>query len=74
MNKRVNHFIDEMIKQTHGKVAVVTHAGVVRCFVARVLEIPLNNAFKIPVTYSSVTKINLGDDGCFSNIEYLNKV
>jgi len=73
LNNRVNQFTDELLKTELSKLAVVTHAGVIRCFVARILEIPLNNAFKIPVDYSSVTKLNISGDGCYSSIEYLNK-
>ncbi len=73
LNNRVNDFIDGLLKESSQKVAVVTHAGVIRCFVARILEIPLKNAFKIPVDYSSVTKLNISGDGCYSSVEYLNK-
>jgi len=74
LNNRVNEFIDELIKKDYKKVAIVTHAGVIRCFIARVLEIPLTNAFKIPCDHSSITKIHLNGDNCFSKVEYLNRV
>jgi alpha-ribazole phosphatase len=71
---RVCDFIDEVVKEQYKKVAIVTHAGVIRSCIAKVLELPLSNAFKVPVAYSSVTKLNIAGDNCFSNIEYLNKV
>jgi len=74
MNTRVSSFAEELLKKEHKTAAVVAHAGVIRCLVALVLEIPLKNAFKIPVDHSSVTKINVGTDNCFGNIEYLNRV
>ena len=74
LHARVNHFVDELVKQEHKTVAIVTHAGVIRSVIARVLEIPLNNAFKIPVNYASVTRLNIAGDNCFSNLEFLNKV
>jgi alpha-ribazole phosphatase len=74
LNKRVNEFIDELIQTNYKKIAIATHAGVIRCFVARVLEIPLNNAFKIPVDYSGITKIQLNVENCFSKVEYLNRI
>ena len=74
LNNRVNEFIDELTKKNHKKAAIITHAGVIRCFVARVLEMPLKNAFKIPYDYSSITKIHLNGDNCFSKVEYFNKV
>jgi len=74
LNQRVNKFIDDLKRYNYQKVAIVTHAGVIRCFVARVLEMSLKNAFKIPVDYSSVTKIHLNEDNCFSKLEYLNRI
>lgn len=74
LHNRVSVFIDELVKQSHKTVVVTTHAGVIRSAIAKILEMPLKNAFKIPVDYSSVTKLNISGDGCYSNIEYLNKV
>jgi alpha-ribazole phosphatase len=73
LNNRVNHFIDELVKKNHKRVVIITHAGVIRSFIIRILEIPLKNAFKIPVDYSSVTKVDIGVDNCFNNLKILNK-
>jgi len=73
LNDRVNYFMDELIKKNHKRVIIVTHAGVIRSFVIRILEIPFKNAFKIPVDYSSVTKIDIDTDSGFSSIKMLNK-
>lgn len=72
LNTRVNSFIDYLLRNKYKNVGIVTHAGVIRCIVARVLEISLKNAFKIPSDYSGITKINLNEDNCFCKIEYLN--
>ena len=74
LNLRVNEFINELINQPYQKVAVITHAGVIRCFIARILEIPLRNAFKVPCNFSSCTKILLHTDSCLNAIEYINKL
>jgi alpha-ribazole phosphatase len=71
---RVSSFVDELLKGQHEKVAIVTHAGVIRSVVSKILEVPLKNVFKLPVDYSSVTKLNISGDGCYCNIEFLNKV
>jgi alpha-ribazole phosphatase len=71
---RIGAFADELTSNSHKTVAIVTHAGAIRSFVAKVLEIPLKNAFKIPVAYSSITKLTISGDNCYSNIEFLNKV
>jgi alpha-ribazole phosphatase len=73
MYNRIGLFVKDLMADKHQTKVIVTHAGVIRCFVAMVLEIPLKNAFKVPMTYGSVTKINMDKEGCFNNIEYLNK-
>ena len=72
LNNRVNHFIDELLQSSFERVAIFTHAGVIRCFVARVLEISLNNVFRIAVDYSSVAKIHLNRDKNLNRMENLN--
>lgn len=74
LHERVSSFMDELIKQPHKAVAVVAHAGTIRSAVSKVLDIPLKNAFKLPVDYASITKLNISGDGCYSSIEYLNKL
>jgi alpha-ribazole phosphatase len=70
LNQRVDEFISELEKLAYEKVAIITHAGVIRCIVARFLEIPLQNIFKIQVDYGSVTKIRLGNGN--PRIEFVN--
>ena len=75
MFKRVKLFIDELIlenQHTNKPIFIFTHAGVIRCFVAYLLEIPLNNAFKIPIDIASVTSITLNADKNYNKINYLN--
>lgn len=71
---RIQDFIHELIEKEYMKIAIVTHAGVIRCFIAYLLDLALTNAFKIQLAYSSITKIHLQKDGCMNSIEYLNKV
>ena len=59
--KRVNDFIEktllkEMIKEP---VIIVTHAGVIRCFLCRAQHIPLKDAFNLKVQYGSVFKVRI---------------
>lgn len=56
---RCSSFLDELRKQNYDKILIVTHGGIVRSTWAYLLEIPLYNAFKIPVDYGDVLKINL---------------
>lgn len=66
--ERVNAFISMLRRQDFNKVAIVTHAGVIRCMWASILEIPLHNIFKIPVNYGSGIVINLGKDKAYDQI------
>jgi alpha-ribazole phosphatase len=58
---RVSIFLDHLRKSSHKKVLLVTHAGVIRCIWAYLLEIPLKNTFKIPVGFQEILHINLAD-------------
>ena len=74
LNNRVNEFIDELIKTDYKKVAIVTHAGVIRSVLCQILEIPLRNAFKIPIDYGGITKINIDKKSCYKSIGYINQI
>jgi alpha-ribazole phosphatase len=73
LNKRVQGFITDLLKTDDKVVAVIGHAGIIRCIVAYVLEIPLQNIFKIPVNYASITKLNLNKDSSYNRIEFLDE-
>ncbi|HET7818741.1 MAG TPA: alpha-ribazole phosphatase [Bacteroidia bacterium] len=72
LNNRTNKFINELVHKKYKKVIIVTHAGVIRCFLSRILELPLKSTFKIACDYTSITKIRF--DGNVSRVEYLNRV
>lgn len=75
MFQRIKDFIETVLlpKEDKSKIVIVTHAGVVRCFLCYILDIPLINAFKIPVEFSGVTKINLSVDKAYNVVKYFNK-
>lgn len=58
--KRVSLFIDELRGHKARRIALVTHAGVVRCIWAYLLDIPLENIFKIPINYGEGMVFKLG--------------
>lgn len=58
---RVNTFVERLRNQPHKKIAVITHAGVIRCLWAYLLDIPLQNIFKIPVNYGEGLIFKLGE-------------
>jgi len=60
--QRVNNFIDTTLLKEHNKkpAIIITHAGVIRCFLCRKQNIPLKDAFSLQVNYGNVFKsINL---------------
>lgn len=59
---RVKVFSDSLRQQNFNKVLLITHAGIIRCFWAYLLEIPLQNIFKIPVGHNEILKFDLTND------------
>lgn len=62
MFSRISTFMALLRKTKHEKVLIVTHAGVIRCLWAYLLDIPLNNIGKIPVGFHELFIANLGHD------------
>ena len=62
MLNRIESFLDDLRDDTESRVLISTHAGVIRCFWAALLQIPLNNIFKIRVDYGSIFHIKLNTD------------
>ncbi|MDX2130300.1 MAG: alpha-ribazole phosphatase [Chloroherpetonaceae bacterium] len=48
---RVNEFIDEITKMKYDRVLIVTHGGVLRSVLARVLEMPVRNIFRFKLSF-----------------------
>jgi alpha-ribazole phosphatase len=57
LDARVGKFMEELTAQPHEKVVIITHAGVVRVIVGRILEMPLKNLFRLSCDFGSVTKL-----------------
>lgn len=51
VQEKMQHIFSQQGQQ---KVLIITHAGVIRCIWAMLLELPLKNIFKIPVGYQEV--------------------
>jgi alpha-ribazole phosphatase len=65
---RVRLFLDNLRQQKYDKVLLITHAGVIRCIWAYLLEIPLQNIFKLPVGHNEIFICNLMNDKTYDNI------
>ncbi|MFH1985192.1 MAG: histidine phosphatase family protein [Pseudomonadota bacterium] len=50
--------------QTHVKNLIVTHAGVIRVLLCRILGMSLSDLFEIELDYGTLTTIEISPDGC----------
>lgn len=57
MNERVLGFWEEVISRPAGKVALVTHGGVIRLLLAHVGKMELSSIFNIKVEYGEVIEL-----------------
>ena len=73
LNDRVNNFLQEVFAHRYKTIAIITHAGVIRCMVTKVLRIDLKDTFQMPFDYGGVTKITLNSQGS-QRVQYLNRV
>lgn len=60
----------KITKQSVEKIAIVTHAGVIRIILSEILGFPLQNSFNIKLDYGKVCKIRKSDR--LLSLEYLN--
>ena len=55
---------ETLSRQIRGKTLIVTHAGVIRVLLCRLLVVPLANLFTIEQDYGALTTIEVSPDGC----------
>jgi alpha-ribazole phosphatase len=60
--QRVGEHIEQLLHEPFDSVAVVTHAGVIRCFWAHIAGIPLMDLFNIEVDYGEVFLVQTAAD------------
>jgi alpha-ribazole phosphatase len=59
MFARVAGFMDQLRTRDHHRCLIVTHAGVIRCIWAYLLNIPLGEIFKLDLGYGDVLRCKL---------------
>jgi len=74
LDRRVQAFIQDVVTCEMGgkidKVAIICHAGVIRCLLSYLMKMPLNTHLNWQVDYGSVSKIIVEDQFvrlCYSN-------
>lgn len=58
--QRVSAFLEDLRKQPHKRILIVTHSGVMRSMWCYLLGIALENAFKIPIEFGDILRFDLG--------------
>lgn len=69
---RVDSCFDEILSNNYSKVVIVCHAGVIRSILSHILNLKLEDTFKVKVDYGSVTCINVNNDNF--QLVYSNRV
>lgn len=69
-NRSVN-FVKDLKEKKYEKLAIITHAGVIRSIISYIIEIPITKMFSIQLDYGSITKIKI--DGSMTNVCYINR-
>ncbi len=59
MHKRISDFIKILRTQSHQKILIITHAGVIRNVFSHILNVPLISIFKLSVAYGEVFRLRL---------------
>ncbi|MEN0052106.1 MAG: alpha-ribazole phosphatase family protein [Mucilaginibacter sp.] len=59
MNERVMGFWKELLQYPHQRIAIITHAGVIRLILSAVNSTPLQSLFDINVQYGEVINLNI---------------
>lgn len=60
--KRTRFFLETLLKTPQKKAAIVTHAGNIRSAMSYILDLPLENSFRIHLNYGAVVHIQLEAD------------
>lgn len=69
--RRTGGFWQDLLQARTEQVLVVTHAGAIRALLARILTLPLANAFQLRINPGSLHKLQYLSD--YTMIDYLNR-
>ena len=71
LSERCSAFCDELMDRGHEAAIVVTHGGVIRCMLAKILGMPAPDAFRLRIDYGSVSHVRVGSRSV--QVEYVNR-
>jgi alpha-ribazole phosphatase len=72
LHQRIVSFIEELHTTEHKNLAIITHAGCIRSFVSHILDLPLENSFRIALGYGEVIRIALAGESCNNKLYLTN--
>lgn len=72
LSLRVNKVFDQILQETSGNIVIVGHAGVNRAIICHLLDMPLENLFKLSQDYGCLNIIMQGTFGY--RLRCLNKI
>lgn len=74
MNRAMNRIIRDAVKNEYGNVAVVSHGGAIRCYLAGLLGMPQSHRFMIVknMENTSITEIQYNRDSEVYSVERIN--
>mgnify|MGYP003466350519 FL=1 len=68
LHQRSIHFIDIILNTDFQKVGIITHAGNIRSFISWALDLPLENSFRIDLSYGAVVCLKINRDKRFNKL------
>lgn len=74
MNRAINSIIEEGMKYDYRNIAIITHGGAIRCYLAGLLGMPQSHRFMIAknMENTSITEIHYNTDTAVYSVERLN--
>ncbi|AWI03634.1 alpha-ribazole phosphatase [Clostridium drakei] len=58
VRERVKHVLESIIKNTHGNILIIAHAGVNRVIISTILSLPLKRMFDIDQNYGCINEFS----------------
>ncbi|MGK7393148.1 MAG: alpha-ribazole phosphatase [Candidatus Cyclobacteriaceae bacterium M3_2C_046] len=71
MYDRVIAAWQDIIQNSHDRIVIVCHAGVIRCIVSFLLEIPLKKIFTFTIDYGGMVKVDINNG--LATVKYINR-
>ena len=68
LHRRTTEFIESLLNTDNKSVGIVTHAGNIRSFISRTIDLPLENSFRIDLNYGAVISLKIEKDRCYNKL------